>query len=192
MESNYRLIFQLSFYLPLNLSQTFQRTCFFVSFERLLRCPPSSVGHYHKVTPSLFGRPPRIHLKINQRTLCYFERLLRCPPSSVGHYHKVTPSLFGRPPRIHLKINQRTPCYFERLLRCPPSSVGHYHKVTPSLFGRPPRIHLKINQRTFRFSHFPPHLGGSFLNWAAKIRTFLLPANFFATFFKIFSAPTES
>ena len=43
---------------------------FFVSFERLLRCPSSSVGHYHKVTPSRFGRPPRIHLKINQRTLC--------------------------------------------------------------------------------------------------------------------------
>ena len=42
----------------------------FVSFERLLRCPPSSVGHYHKVTPSIFGRPPCIHLKINQRTPC--------------------------------------------------------------------------------------------------------------------------
>ena len=148
----YRLIFQLSFYLPLNLSQTFQRTCFFVSFERLLRCPPSSVGHYHKVTLSFFGRPPRIHLKINQRTLCYLERLLRCPPSS----------------------------------------VGHYHKVTPSIFSRPPRIHLKINQGTLRFSHFPSHLRGSFLNWAAKIRTFLLPANFFATFFKIFSASTEN
>ena len=121
-----------------------------------------------------------------------FERLLRCPSSSVGHYRKVTPSLFGRPSRIRLKINQRTPCYLERLPRCPSSSVGHYHKVTPSLFGRPSRIHLKINQRTLRFSHFPSHLRGSFLNWAAKIRTFLLPANFFATFFKIFSASTEN
>ncbi len=47
-------------------------------------------------------------------------------------------------------------------------------------------ISLKLVKDLVLFSHFPAHLGGSFLNWAAKIRTFLLPANFFATFFKIF------
>ncbi len=38
-------------------------------FERLLRCPPSSVGHYHQVTPSLFSRPPCIHLKITSKVI---------------------------------------------------------------------------------------------------------------------------
>ena len=62
--------FSIKFFTYLLISLKLVKELFFVSFERLLRCPPLSVGHYHKVTPSLFGRPPRIHLKINQRTLC--------------------------------------------------------------------------------------------------------------------------
>ena len=62
--------FSIKFFTYLLISLKLVKELFFVSFERLLRCPPPSVGHYHKVTPSLFSRPPCIHLKINQRTSC--------------------------------------------------------------------------------------------------------------------------
>ena len=90
------------------------------SFERLLRCPPSSVGHYHQVTPSLFSRPPCIHLKITSKVIGNLFGVCCVRLHIVGRSLPLGNSLPPHSPSLHPSKNklQNPIVSFWRLLRC--------------------------------------------------------------------------